>query len=113
VYIKTFSGVAVNRYEYSQLAPVKQVICNIVHATVLVYVQRQLLRLSKLNCFIAILPKLTALLPMQPVYALMVASKAFTPEHDMNSPVTVMNASLRNFFHLHDQSRVVACIGFV
>jgi hypothetical protein len=43
----------------------------------------------------------------------MVVSKAFTPEHYMNSPVTVMNARLRNLFHSHDQSRVVACIGFV
>ena len=53
------------------------------------------------------------LIPIQPVYALMVISKAFTPEHDMNSPVTVMNASLHNLFHSHDQRRVVACIGFL
>ena len=38
---------------------------------------------------------------------------AFTPEHHMNSPIPVMNASLCNLFHSHDQSRVVARIGFV
>jgi len=43
----------------------------------------------------------------------MVVSKAFTPEHDMNSPIAVMDSSLRNLFHSHDQSGVVASIGFV
>ena len=62
-----------------------------------------------LDAFVA----MTSLLPIQPVYALMVVSEAFTPEHDMNSPITIMNPSLRNLFHSHDQSRVVACIGFV
>ena len=52
-------------------------------------------------------------LSIEPVNALMVVSKAFTPELDMKSPITIMNASLRNLFHSHDQSRVVASIGFV
>ena len=46
MYIQTFSGVAVNHCEHSQLAPVKHVICYKVHAPDLVDVQRQLLRLS-------------------------------------------------------------------
>jgi hypothetical protein len=43
----------------------------------------------------------------------MVVSKAFTPEHDMNLPVTVMNTTLDNLIHSHDQSRVVAYMRLV
>ena len=56
---------------------------------------------------------MTNLLSIEPVNALMVVSKAFTPEHYVNPPVAVMNASLSNLFHSHDQGRVIACIGFV
>jgi hypothetical protein len=60
VYIKTFSGVAVNHSEHSKLASIKQVICNKVHTPDLIYMQRQLLRLSNLSCLVALrtlLPK--------------------------------------------------------
>ena len=33
---------------------------------------------------------------VQPINALMVISKAFTPEHDMNSPIAVMDAKLKS-----------------
>jgi len=51
---------------------------------------------------------MTNLLSIEPVNALMVVSKAFTPEHCANQPVAVINTSLRNLFYWYDQGRVIA-----
>ena len=107
---QAFAGMAIDHGEHAQFAPVKQVVGHKVHAPDLVDVLRLSVWLPQLGRFVApgaLVPQRQALLPVEAVDPFVVVFEAFALEQDMNSPVSVVHARLRDLFDPHLQGAAV------